>query len=203
MYKKGDYQNAIDAFTRALVTDDEELEANANYNIANSKYRLGNLRVNTDLAGAVNHYREALDYYKRAIEIDQDDSDAKYNHELVEKKLKVLLDRLKNQPEQGQGEEESQDQNQVKQDQQSAAESGDSEQKEETSGTDERGETGIEQQDYVNEGEGQAEVRSPDDETDEMSPEEARMLLDAYGEEEALQMKKNRQGYYDGVLKDW
>ncbi|HDK81637.1 MAG TPA: tetratricopeptide repeat protein, partial [Nitrospirae bacterium] len=99
MYKKGDFQNAVEAFTRALVTEDKELEARANYNIANSKYSLANLKINTDPSGAASLYREALDYYKRAIELNQDDTEAKYNHELVEKKLKVLLDRLKNQPE--------------------------------------------------------------------------------------------------------
>ncbi len=200
MYKKSDFQNAIDAFTKALVTEDKDLEAQVNYNIANSKYKLGNLKVNTDLPGAVNLYREALDYYKRAIELNQDDTEAKYNHELVEKKLKVLLDRLKNQPEKEKQEKEKQDQSQ---DQQSTSESGSEQQKEEQSGTEAQNEKELEQQENMEEGEDQSVEQSPDEDTEEMSPEEARMLLDAYGGEDALQMKQGRQGYYDKVLKDW
>jgi tetratricopeptide (TPR) repeat protein len=220
MYKKGDFQNAVDAFTKSLLTEDKELEARANYNIANSKYSLGNLKINTDLSGSVSLYREALDYYKRAIELNQDDTEAKYNHELVEKKLKVLLDRLKNQPEEEQKNKDKQDQGQNKQDQQSNPESGSEQQKEEESGTEKQeqgtqdgnqdqqdqqsaAESGAEQQENEEKGEGQAVEQSPDEEAKEMSPEEARMLLDAYGDEEATQMKQGSTGYNDRVLKDW
>ena len=195
MYKKGDFQNAVDAFTRALVTEDKDLEARANYNIANSKYSLGNLKINTDLSGAVRLYRDSLDYYKRAIELNQDDSEARYNHELVEKKLKVLLDRLKNQPE-----KEKQD---GSQDQQSTPESGSEQKKEDQSGIKAQDEKGVEQQENSKKGEGQAVEQSPDGGTTEMSPEEAKMLLDAYGEKEAMQMKQGRKDYTGKVLKDW
>ncbi len=201
MYKKGDFQNAIDAFTKALVTEDKYLEAQANYNIANSKYKLGNLKINTDLSGAVNLYREALDYYKRAIELNQDDTEAKYNHELVEKKLKVLLDRLKNQPEQKDQKQDKQDQD--SKEEQSQSTSGKDQKEKEEAGQQEAQEQKPDTGEKTEKEEGKTAETGSDEETDKMSPEEAKMLLDAYGGEDALQMKQGRQGYYDKVLKDW
>lgn len=201
MYKKGDFQNAVDAFTRALVTEDKELEARANYNIANSKYRLGNLMINTDLTGAVHYYREALDYYKRAIELDQDDTEAKYNHELVEKRLKVLLDKLKNQPEQKDQKQDKQSQN-SKEDQSQYSAGKDQEEKEE------KGQQAVQQQGDTGEETGKEDGKAaeigPAEETERMSPEEARMLLEAYGQEEAGDRMKRYEGaYFPEVQKDW
>lgn len=216
MYKKGEFEKAIEAFTRALVTNDKALEASANYNIANSKYRLGNLKMNTDLSGAVGSYRQALDYYKRAIELNQDDTDARYNHELVEKKLKVLLDRLRNQPEQeesgGESEEQNQDQegkkgqqptSESREEKQAWPELGKEEQAEEASGTEERQGQQTEEQERADKDEGIKGQHPSDDEMEKMSPEEAKMLLDAYGEEEYTQMQQHGSGTFDEVLKDW
>jgi len=100
LYKKGQYKEAVEATTKALSTEDRELEAKAVYNLANSTYKLGSQLAASDLNSAIGMYREALDYYKRAIELDGSDKEAKYNHELVERKLKVLLDQLKNQQQQ-------------------------------------------------------------------------------------------------------
>jgi tetratricopeptide (TPR) repeat protein len=100
LFKKGKYKESVDAFIRALNTDDLKLEADAAYNIANAKYKLGNELSDSDLNSAAGLYRESLDYYKRAIELSDKDTDAKYNHELVEKELKLLLEKLKDQPQQ-------------------------------------------------------------------------------------------------------
>ncbi len=206
MYKKGQFNEALDAFTRALNTEDREIEEKAIYNMANSKYQLGSQQTETDLNSAVASYRESLDYYKRAIELNENNKDAKYNHELVERQLKILLDKIKNQPPQEQdGEEkkdsqepqsndETQDGSQSQQDQQQAQESED----EETDSTEGREEIAGE--------EGTAEEGEPENdegEAQEMSPEEARMLLEAYGQEEAREEMKKGRSRSKGVLKDW
>jgi Ca-activated chloride channel family protein len=202
MYKKGDFQNAVDAFTRALVTEDKELEAGANFNIANSKYRLGNLKINTDLSGAVSFYREALDYYKRTIELKQDDTEAKYNHELVERKLKVLLDRMKNQPEQKDQKQDKQDKDGKEGNSQSAAVKDQKEKKE--AGEQEAQAQQSDSEKEAKKEEGQAAETASGEETNKMSPEEARMLLEAYGQEEAGdRMKRHKGAYFPGVQKDW
>ena len=97
LYKKEDYQKAIDGFTKALTSDSKKIEADALYNLGNCKYKLGKLKENTDLSATVGLLRESLDYYKRAVELDQKNTDARFNHEFVERELKVLLDKLKQQ----------------------------------------------------------------------------------------------------------
>lgn len=113
-YKKEDYQKAMDAFMKALISDDKKTEADALYNVGNCKYKLGKLKENTDLSATVGLLRESLDYYKRAVEIDQKNEDARFNHEFVERELKVLLDKLKQQQsekekQQGRQEQEQKD----------------------------------------------------------------------------------------------
>lgn len=205
LYKKGQYGESIDAFTKALNTEDQKIESDAIYNIANAKYRLGGVTADKDLNSAVNLYRESLDYYKRAIELDENNKDAKYNHELVERELKVLLDKLKNQPQQDQ-QNQDQGQEDKKGDQQSKTHSGeDKEEKKEQGKKDEQSAEKEYQEDTGSENPEQQQDSAPaEKKTQEMSPEEARMLLDAYGEEEAMDnIKKIKKGYYPEVLKDW
>lgn len=206
LYKKGRYQEAIDAFTRALNTENKEREEITAYNMANSKYKLGSSLVDTDSSSAVSLYRESLDYYKRAMELDKNDKDARYNHDFVEKKLKELLEKIKKQsPQQrrnhGQGRKngwegrKSQAQHQEKQGdkQQQTSES----RQAETEGT--KDTQAAREKDL----EGQSRS-SAGEESRKMSPEEARMLLDAYGQEEAGSVSApERRGYYETVLKDW
>ncbi len=214
-YKKGQYQEAINSFTNALQTDDKKLEAKATYNLANSKYKMGSLQTDSNLNGAASLYREALDYYKRSIELNGKDKDARYNHEIVEKQLKILLDRIKNQQ---QKQNQEQDENQ-KQDESPEGE------KEDKSGKGQQeqnnNQEGDKQEASKNEpgeqqdpGGSQADSKEPSreketnneggDETVGMSPEEARMLLESYGQEEAREkVNKQMRGRYRGVLKDW
>ena len=206
LYKKGQYREAIEAFTRALNTEDREIEEKAVYNMANSKYQLGSGQAEKDLNTAVALYREALDYYKRAMEIDEDDRDAKYNHELVEKQLKVLLDRLKNQPP-GQ---QDKDQDQNKGDKKESQESGsDQEQQGEQQGqeSDDRGNDSSGDREEAAGGEGaetEGRAENSGEGAREMSPEEARMMLEAYGQEEGREgMKKPGRRRFEGVLRDW
>ena len=125
-FKKGDFEKAISSFEKSMLTQDKGLEQKANFNIANAKYKMGKLKENTDLSKTVELLRQSLDYYKRAIELDPKDKKAKVNHELVERELKILLDKLKQQQDdkekqekekagQQQDKQESQAQEQAKQ----------------------------------------------------------------------------------------
>lgn len=209
-YKKGQYQEAINSFTNALQTDDKKLEAKATYNLANSKYKLGSLQSDGDLNSAASLYREALDYYKRSIELNTKDKDARHNHEIVEKQLKILLDRMKNQQ---QEQNQEQDENQEGEEQKSQSDGskkgqnrkqGDDKQK---AGKDEAGEQQEHGESQTDSGEFSDETehdREGREETAGMSPEEAHMLLESYGQEEAReQVNTQMRGRYKGVLKDW
>jgi tetratricopeptide (TPR) repeat protein len=96
-YKKGDFEKAIEHFTKALATDDPVIEAWAAYNIGNSKYRLGEKCQKVDLKRTAEFYQEAIDYYKRAMELNGKDEAPKFNHDFVKKKWKDLLSHLKEQ----------------------------------------------------------------------------------------------------------
>lgn len=205
LYKKGDYEQAAGSFTRALTSDDPRLEARANFNLGNSKYKQGKLKENTDLAAAVNLMRESLDYYKRAIELNEKDIEAKHNHEFVERELKILLDRLKQQQEQQRQEQQEKEEGEDQGQQDSAAP--EEQEKEEPAPETREGEE--EKAADEETGEAEPEVQpaeaGEEEQPGQMSEEEARMLLEGYGEEETGDRIKARapEGRYPEALKDW
>jgi len=222
-YKKEDYQKAIDAFTKALTSDNKKIEADALYNMGNCKYKLGKLKENTDLSFTVGLLRESLDYYKRAIEIDQKNEDARFNHEFAERELKVLLDKLKQQQsekekQQGQQEQQQQD-GQKQQSEQSAQgqkqpegregqEEGSAQAKEEQRREQEEEKEKAAAQEQAQQQEEQASKEELQQEGDnkELSEEGARTLLERYGREEGTpdyMDKQTQRGYDSQVIKDW
>jgi len=179
LYKIGNYQEAAAGFTNVLITDNPKLEAKANYNIGNSKYKQGEAKEADDVGQAVSLYSEALNYYRRAIELNEKDRDAKYNYEFVKKKLKYLKDKQKSMPkqkEQPQPKEKSQDQEGVEKEQK---------RKEERP-------------------EEQEQRAQPATEPGQMSQEEARMLLEGQEEKEIGEIidKKDKRPYPE-VLNYW
>ncbi|MDD5129038.1 MAG: tetratricopeptide repeat protein [Candidatus Omnitrophica bacterium] len=213
-YKKEDYLSAVSFLEKATASRDEILESKANFNIGNAKYKLGKLKENTDLKETVELLRQSLDYYKRAIELDSKDEDARVNHELVEKELKMLLDKLKQEQdrkkEQSEQEKtkEEQDQSQEgaqeeKQGQQAALgqEQKTGEQKKEEAKTASEVKPTEEQKQAQTE-----ESKAPAaEEIKEMSEKEADMLLEGYGQEEnsAGKLEDRKKGFSGEVLKDW
>lgn len=207
LFKKGDFQEAIESFTKALLTEKNDVEAMANYNIGNSKFKLGQLKESSDLSDSVSLLREALDYYKRAIELDRKEKDAKFNHEYVEKKLKVLLDKLKQQEEKEKDKQKNGKKNKQDGPQKQQADSTDRKNKEKEKQAKSEDEKTSNSNEEMKKKEKDEEGPSlaPDKEG-EMSQEEARMILKRYGEEEKSAGNLNykaRKGDYREVLKDW
>ncbi len=221
LYKKEDYQKAIDAFTRALTSDNKKIEADALYNLGNCKYRLGKLKENTDLSATVGLLRESLDYYKRAVELDQKNTDARFNHEFVERELKVLLDKLK---QQGSSEDKQRSQQEKQQEQQKQAsgstgkeQAQDEKEKEQAVQAQEQEK---QQQEKQKEGQGAeakqeekqekeaqpaGEEAQQEEQGKELSEEGARAILERYGQEEAAPNYEDRRSnaYDREVSKDW
>ena len=215
-FKKKNYAIAISSFEKATLAKDKALEAKANYNIGNAKYKLGKLKENTSLSETVKLLREALDYYKRAFELNDKDKEAKVNHELVEKELKALLDKLKQQKDsKGQGQKQDGEEGgsqekegargksqekQANENQQKSVE----EKKEEPQGEEKKQEAASPQKEKIRDRETQNEAYKPE-EAKEMSEEEALMLLEGYRYEENTkgQIKDTRKGYLGKVDKDW
>ena len=208
LYKKGRYQDAVNSFTKAVDTKDKKLEARTIYNIANSKYKLGSLQESTDPASAAGLYRESLDYYNRTSELDKNDRDAKYNHDFVEKRLKALLEKLKKQPPQQQ-QNQGQDKKDKQDNKESEAKSGEEKPGDKQQQTSEGKQTETAREDKDKKAADEKNISEKEsgaagEKTKEMSPEEARMLLDAYRAEETGAMSdRERKGYHEEVLKDW
>ena len=213
-YKKGDFASALNSFEKATASKDKILESKANYNIGNAKYKLGKLKENTELKETVSLLRQSLDYYKRAIELNPKDEDARINHELVEKELKTLLDKLKQeqdkkkeQSEQEKEKKEAQGQQGGKQ-QAAQAQEGktDGQKKEELRVAKEDKETKeANQAKEQKEKQGQEEKGQAAEEAKEMSEKEASMLLDGYRQEENStgKLEDRKSGSSGDVLKDW
>ncbi len=74
LYKKGDYDSAINHFKDALSTEDKDIQKKALFNIGNSYYKKGDID-------------NAIDAYRNALKIDPDYEKPKKNLEyLVQKK---------------------------------------------------------------------------------------------------------------------
>jgi len=82
LYRKGQSDKAITEFEKALSTPYPMLEAKSHYNIGNCLVQQGKLK-------------EALDAYKKAIKLNRDDEDTKYNIEYVQRKIKELASKKK------------------------------------------------------------------------------------------------------------
>jgi len=215
-YKKGEYQKAVEAFTRALVTENPGIEAKADYNIGNAKYRQAQEAESTDLKAAAALLEESLGYYQRAIELNDKDEQAKANYEFVKKKAQELLKKMQQQEEQaasrkpqasGQEEEEGEEgeeqqaQAQQSQQQQAGQEKEGQEQKGQSQESEEKQRASASQQEDKEEKQkGQAEKEG------EMSKEQALMLLEGYRQQEESEGQiefQKKTAPYSKVLKDW
>ena len=205
-YKNGEYQAAGASFERALLSDDERLEADARYNLGGARYMAGRALKEEDISQAVVSLEEALSYYKGALEFDHRDEDARFNYEFVRREL----DKLKEQREQQQcPHPQQQDQREDKEDKamEQEQQAGREEQKQQPSpgedeqqqeGQPEDNRQGVEEDERATQGEQQSQPQ-------EMRREQARMLLNGADRERSLQelLHERRRGEAAEVLKDW
>ena len=84
------YDNAIEAFNKALQSEDIELQKKAYYNRGNSHYQKGAEMRQADPQAAADQWRQALASLQSALELDPADEDARHNQEIVTKQLAQL-----------------------------------------------------------------------------------------------------------------
>lgn len=227
-FKEGEYDKAAGFFEKSALCDDKALEAKANYNLGNSRYKSAKVKEGSNLSEAVSLMRQALDYYKRAIRLNENDKDAKINHEITERQLKGLLDRLSKEKEQQkeqcpldkQQTDNSSEEGQTRAEEKSAQEKGgESQQAHQESASKQPGAVGNEgKEDAPEESDhqdkGQEDKKPPEvpgsyaDKSDDrkgLSEEEARMLLENYGQQDKLpiSLRGGRAGYPEKADKDW
>jgi tetratricopeptide (TPR) repeat protein len=76
LYKKRKYEEALQAYQKALQkSDDVQLQSQSHYNLGNTYFRL-------------NKWQESLLSYQEALKLNPADQDAKYNLEYVRAKIK-------------------------------------------------------------------------------------------------------------------
>lgn len=208
LYKKGEYQEAVDHFQKALLSEDDELKEKAYYNSGNALYKYGITREHEGAALVVPSLEKSLSQYERALQMDKDDQDTKHNYAFVKKELKRIREQQQQQPQQGQQEdsEENKDQEQKQQGQQSQEQqdqqqqSQQQEQEDQEKSDQERGQTG--EEDYNEQQGADAQQQS----AEELTREEAQMRLESYQQTEEPQEKLNifmKKMDTRPVKKDW
>ena len=110
LYKKNNYESALESFQKVLDTDDPLFQSQTYYNIGNTLYQSGKLP-------------ESILAYEQALKLNPDDQDAKYNLEFVRNKLKENAEQ--------QSQDQQQDQQQQQNEQQEVSEQNKDEQQEE------------------------------------------------------------------------
>jgi tetratricopeptide (TPR) repeat protein len=178
LYHRGNYEETVERYQRALNTTDPNLEAQTQYNLGNTYYRMQD-------------YPKAIESFQEALKSNPDDMDAKFNLELARKMLKEHA-----KPEQQQNQDQQQQQEQKEQDQQSQ---GDEEQEQEQQDSQQQ----QDQQNQQDQNKEQKQQSKPDEK--KMSKEDAERILNALRDDEQdIQDKIKRQvalGTYKG--KDW
>ncbi|MGW8193349.1 MAG: vWA domain-containing protein [Desulforhopalus sp.] len=99
-YKNNMYDDAIDAFTKTLKSDDVKLQEKAYYNMGNSYYAKGEETIQANPQATADQWRQALASLQAAIKLDPEDKNALHNHEIITKRLEELEKQLEKQKKQ-------------------------------------------------------------------------------------------------------
>lgn len=208
-YKLNDFEAADSQFYRAAAIGDDELRAEALYNLGNSAYRQGKLE-------------DAVDLYMASLEANPDDLDAKFNLEFVREEMR--RGRQQNQDNQNRQQNEEQEQEQEDQGARQQSE-GDQGRDEQPSGQEQApDDQGQDRQPQGGEGprdgdgDGIPDAEDPDtqDEGPEsgnqgrprepqpgMTPEEAERYLQALEEGRPDPTRRGQRGRRSRLAKDW
>jgi len=91
LYRKGDYRQAAEFFSKVAASKDNDLRQKSQYNSGNCWYILGRKEEDVNTAGSL--YRKSLDHYDQALEFNANDEDAKYNKKVAAKMLEEAFGR--------------------------------------------------------------------------------------------------------------
>ncbi|OGX37140.1 MAG: hypothetical protein A3C36_06755 [Omnitrophica WOR_2 bacterium RIFCSPHIGHO2_02_FULL_52_10] len=227
LYKEREYDQALDHFQKALLSEDARLKEKAYYNSGNTLYQIGRAKEQAAVEQAVTSLEKSLNQYERALEIDRKDGDTLNNYAFVEKELKRLKEMMQNQQQQQKNDQkqdsgDSQDQKQQQggeqkpqqdQGQREQQEQSQQQQNEQQQGQQEHPENKGSQQEQSasqSSGERQEQRKDANGQTQanaqELTQEEAQMLLENYQQTEEPQGLLNlHQKIQDSrpVTKDW
>ena len=221
----GLHSDAVAELQNALPLADSALTPAIHYNIGNALYRAGNSAQPQE---KVESWRGAIEAWKQTLLYNPKHENAKRNIELVQKRLQQELDRQKEQEknqeenekekekneENNQDQQSSEEQNQSQEQQGSSAGSGDDQSSDSSGGSSEKGSSSGDQekqgeQDLSSEGgkssEGSADQNPPppSSSSGELTPEEARQLLESFADQDHREKGKPSRAEARAMEKDW
>jgi Ca-activated chloride channel family protein len=208
-YKLNDLEAADSQFYRAAAIGDDELRAQALYNLGNSAYRQ-------------NRLEDAVDFYMASLEANPADLDAKFNLEFVREEMRRRQQQNQDGQDQQQNEQQEQEQEDQGAQQQSEGDHGreeqpsDQEQDPGDQGQGEQPQGGESPQDSDGDGTPDAEDSEPQTDSPEngnqgrsqeqqpgMTPEEAERYLQALEEGRPDPTRRGQRGRRSRLAKDW
>jgi len=231
VYKQDEYERAIEHLQKALLSEDDDLKEKAHYNLGNAFYMAGIAKEDKDIFFAIASLQKALKQYENALSVNKNDEDARYNHDFVGKELERLLEKQKQSRQNQQRQEPPKEENKQERSAESESqgpEGQEAQREQQTQGQQQQGQQESEQgmpaqdrQDQPSTESDERTQRQPQSQpqgghqegqspragnAQEMTQQEAEMLLEGYGQREEPQGLLNiLQGKRDTapVLKDW
>jgi Ca-activated chloride channel homolog len=189
-YRAEDYETAVNQFNEALRTPDLDLQRDAYYNRANTRYRQG--EKITEMGDKQQMWESSLNDYDRALKLRPEDQDAKFNRDLVQKKLEELK---KQQEQQKQQQQKSGD------DKEDKKENQDDKDKQQQDQQKQNNEQGKDQQDKQKQnGDQKDQQKSPGDQDDKQKQEQGKKPDESKGDESGKDDKQraDQQGKKKG-----
>ena len=219
-YAGGDLKSAADAFARAASGADLGLQAKAYYNRGNALFHqaggpAGLLPAGAaplpamstqELAGAESSVGEAVQMYENAIALNPKDVDAKANYELAVLKQQQLQQQKQQQEQQQKQDQQKQDQQQQNQQNQKPEDHKDQQNQQQQQQQNQQAEQKPQPQPQQSNNQQQQEEQIKEQKpSEEMTPEEAAMMLDAMKAQEQSQRDQLHPffGRPVPVEKDW
>jgi len=109
-YKNNLYDDAVEAFNRALESDDLDLQAKSYFNRGNALFRIGEAALQAQPDQTINSWERAVASYESTLELNPDNEQARANRDFVQKKLEQLKQQHEQQDQDSQNDQADSDQ---------------------------------------------------------------------------------------------
>lgn len=184
-YKLNDFEAADSHFYRAAAIGDDELRAQALYNLGNSAYRQDKLE-------------DAVDFYVASLEANPDDLDAKFNLEFVREEMRQRQQQNQDGQDQQQNEQQDQEQDPGDQGQDRQPQGGEDPQDSDGDGSPDAEDPEPQSDEPRSGSRGRPQEPRPG-----MTPEEAERYLQALEEGRPDPTRRGQRGRRSRLAKDW
>lgn len=212
LYKKNNFDESIVHFQKSLLTEDEKLKEKTHYNLGNVFYRTGIEKEENDLHATIIFLKQSLKEYEKALVLNKKNEDAIFNYEFVKKELerieKKQQQRQQNNKDQKQDSDKAdQQESQSDQNHQQGQPDKEKQNQQQKNQMTQKQESQDSKQAKKNQPQGEQEQQGMKEApAQEMSREEAEMMLEGYKQNEEprelLNFQRNKRSEQP-VLKDW